>query len=130
MICTLLGDLNVDLLQVDTDIECCDYYDDLLASPGFKPLIMQPTRVMTRSNGTSATLIDNIFVNDIETRSVGGNITTSLSDHFPQFSILDILEGKHKIKEKRYGRSYKNYNNDEFKGELQQINWEVLFFSK
>ena len=76
---------------MDTCSESCDYYD-LLAYHGFKPLIMQPTRIITKPNGTSATLIDNIFVNDIETRSVGGNITTSCSDHFPQFSILDIID--------------------------------------
>ncbi len=92
------------------------------------PLIMQPTRVNTQSNGTSsATLIDNIFLNEIETWSVGGNITTSLSDHFPQFSILDILERHIKSREKHYGRSYKNYNNDEFKRELEKVNWVELF---
>ena len=65
-ICTLLGDYNVDLLQVGTHSDTCDFYD-LLSANGFKPLIMQPTRVTSKT----ATLIDNIFVNDIETRSTG-----------------------------------------------------------
>ena len=108
-----MGDLNVDLLQVGSNSEICEYYE-LFASNGFKPLIMQPTRVITRSNGTSATLIDNVFVNDIETRSTGGNITTSISDHFPQFCILDIFDQEKKTKQKQYGRSFKIFNDDEF----------------
>ena len=121
----LLGDFNVDLLKYDSHTGTRDYYD-ILSANGFRPLIFQPTRVST----TSATLIDNIFINDIETYSNGGNITTSISDHFPQFCLLDIFDNNINQKEVRYGRSYKHFNQNEFDNELRAIDWNQLFFNK
>ena len=97
-----------------------------MASYSFRPLILQPTRVTS----SSATLIDNIFINNLETCSSGGNITTSLSDHFPQFCQLDIFYKTDKSKEVKYGRSYKNFNQNEFENELKLINWTELFIGK
>ena len=97
-----------------------------MSANGFRPLIFQPTRV----SATSATLIDNIFINDIETYSNGGNITTSISDHFPQFCLLDIFDNSINSKEIRYGRNYRNFNQNEFDNELRAINWNQLFFNK
>ena len=87
---------------------------------------MQPTRVTS----VTATLIDNIFVNDIETRSSGGNITSSISDHFSQFCFMDIFNKPKQRKVPRYGRNYRNFNDDEFKNELRKINWNELFRSQ
>ena len=80
-ICALVGDFNIDLLKYDSIGSSCNFYDKV-TSYGFRPLILQPTRVTMRS----ATLIDNIFINDIEANSNGGNITASISDPF--FTIL------------------------------------------
>ena len=113
-----MGDFNIDLLKYDTDNCSSDFYD-LLSSYGYRPLIMQPTRVTSHS----ATLIDNIFVNDLEAQSLGGNITATISDHFPQFSQLNIFDKHNKIKSVKYGRSYKHFNQNEFETELQNINW-------
>ena len=124
-ICTLLGDFNVDLLKSDCDLNTTNFID-LLSSNGFRPLILQPTRV----TGDSATLIDNIFINDIEARSNGGNITSSISDHFPQFCTLNIFEKIHKRNNVRYGRSFKNFNQNEFETELKNIKWGPLFYNK
>ena len=123
--CILLGDFNVDLLKFDTHSETRDYYD-LLSANGFRPLILQPTRLSSKS----ASLIDNIFINDIETYSNGGNITTSISDHFPQFCLLDIFENKYFKKEVKYGRSYKHFNQNEFENELKKINWNRILQGK
>ena len=83
----LMVDFNFDLLKTDSDQNVSTFYD-FLSTFGFCPLILQPTRV----TATSATLIDNIFVNNIETESIGGNITTSISDHFTQFCAIDVLK--------------------------------------
>ena len=66
--------------------------------------------------------IDNIFTNNIETESIGGNLTiTSIWDHFSRFSLIDVF-GKIKIKKPhKYGRSYKNFTNDEFQNEIRNI---------
>ena len=45
--------------------------------------IYKPTLV----HNTSATLIDNIFTNDLEQFFVSGNIVSDLTDRFPQFCI-------------------------------------------
>ena len=129
--CALLGDFNIDLLRVDNDDKTCEFYD-LITAFGFRPLILQPTRVQSTSRSTSATLIDNIFVNDIENFSTGGNITTSISDHFPQFcSISGFYTPSLTLKNSlRYGRSFKNFNNDEFKNELIKLDWENNFRHK
>jgi len=51
---------------------------------GYYPLINKPTRV----KGASATLIDNIFTNDIcKTNTVSGIIVCDISDHYAIFHI-------------------------------------------
>lgn len=121
-VCAIMGDFNIDLLKVDEDDETCQFFD-LMSSNGFRPLILQPTRVTL----SSATLIDNIFINDMQTTSTGGNITTSISDHFPQFCSIDIFEKNKKTKSVKYARSYKHFNQNEFENELKSINWDALF---
>ena len=49
------------------------------------PHILHPTRVTDHS----ATVIDNIFSNNTTFETVIGNIMTHISDHFPQFIILN-----------------------------------------
>ena len=107
--CALLGDFNVDLLKFNDDINTSNFID-LLSSNGFRPLILQPTRVTT----SSTTLIDNIYINDIEANSKGGNVITLISDHFPQFCLVDIFDKPEKVKNIKYGRSLKNFNQNEF----------------
>ena len=50
-----MGDFNVDLLNYTTETNTGDFYD-LLCSHSFRPLILQPTSVTSRTK----TLIDNI----------------------------------------------------------------------
>ena len=126
--CALLGDFNIDLLQTDTHGNSCDFFD-IISAFGFRPLILQPSRVQTTRRGTSATLIDNIYVTDCENLSNGGNITASISDHFPQFCSIpnffvpSISTNKHP----RFGRNFKHFNNREFQEELAKINWDDIF---
>ena len=123
--CILLGDWNANLLDYDNHEATEDFYE-LLSSYSFQPLILQPSRVTARS----ATLIDNIFVNDLAVSSTGGNIVTSISDHYPQFSLLDILKKDKEIPKSYKKRSYKNFNHREFRSELLNINWTKLFENK
>ena len=81
-----MGDFNLDLLKTESDKDILDFYD-FLCSFGFWPLILQPTQV----TASTASLIDNIFINSLGTESKGGNLTTSISDHFSQFCVLDIF---------------------------------------
>ena len=108
-ICTLIGDFNIDLLKID-EHEDTNYFYNILSAHGFRPLILQPTRITS----SSASLIDNIFINDMSIESIGGNITTSISDHFPQFCNFDVKAKKQPNKGPKFGRSYKKISDDEF----------------
>ena len=93
--CILLGDFNIDLIKYETQSSVSVFYDQISAH-GFRPLILQPSRI----SSNSATLIDNIFINDLACCSRGGNLTTSISDHFMQFSQIDLFENNEKHSKK------------------------------
>ena len=124
-LCALLGDFNVDLLKYESHLETSNFYDTL-SSFSYRPLILHPTRVTSKSN----TLIDNIFINNVSCSSVDGNITSSISDHFLQFSQTDIFDKAKTKKQIKYGRSYKNFNQREFQEELYMIVWSDVFDGK
>ena len=123
--CVIMGDFNIDLLQTDND-DLSGIFFDTLSSFGFRPLILQPTRVTSHS----ATLIDNIFTNDMSIISKGGNLTSSISDHFPQFSVFDISTHLKQKDRPKFGRSYKNFHHEEFQEELKRIDWNSSFRNK
>merc|ERR1712224_502536 len=75
----------------------------------------------------SSTLIDNIFINDLTCFSNGGNIVTSISDHYMQFTTLDIFDIHHeKYKDRKSVRNWRIFNKREFKDELSKINWDEI----
>ena len=108
-ICALMGDFNVDLIKYACETNTGDFYN-LLCSYGFRPLILQPTRVTSKT----ATLIDNIFINDMSCHSFGGNLTSSISDHFFQFIQTDIFQISGFKKQCKLARDFKNFNKREF----------------
>ena len=79
----LLGDFNIDLLKLNDKILIKDYLDNFF-SQGFYPLITLPTRVTE----TSATLIDNVFINQSNIHC-SGILVSDLSDHYPYFCSLN-----------------------------------------
>ena len=117
-ICALMGDFNADLIKYATNANTGDFYD-LLCSHAFRPLILQASRVTTKS----ATLIDNIFINDMLCHSFGGNLTSSISDHYLQFSVTDIFQTPKFKKRTKYARDFRNFNKREFGEELANIDW-------
>ena len=78
----LLGDFNLCLQRMET----CHYSHGFLLAlqSSLIPTIDKPTLV----HRTSASLIDNIFVNNPDQVVVSGNLITDVSDHFSQFCIL------------------------------------------
>ena len=79
----LLGDFNINLLNYNDHQPTNDFLDSL-ASNSFIPYILHPTRITSHSK----TLIDNIFSNYISPERISGNITSTISDHLPQFSFV------------------------------------------
>ena len=83
-ICYLLGDYNINILNYSSHVHTAQFVD-MMSSSGFMPLITRPTRV----TATSATLIDNIFTNNLMdiSHSLQGLFITDVSDHFPIFHV-------------------------------------------
>ena len=80
----LLGDINIDFLKTDEHSPTSSFVDTLYSYNVF-PLITKPTRVTK----TSATLIDHILTNnlDSESRHKQGILCTDISDHYAVFHI-------------------------------------------
>ena len=114
-----MGDFNVDLIKYASSNTNTGEFYDLLCSHSFRPLILQATRVTSKS----ATLIDNIFVNDMTCHSFGGNLTSSISDHYLQFSVTDLFQTPKHRKRTKFARDFRNFNKREFGEELANINW-------
>ena len=109
--------INIDLIRYASENNTGAFYE-LLCSYSFRLLIFQSSRVTPKT----ATLIDNICIND-SCRSIGGNVTSSISDYFFQFGIIDILQKSGNKREIKYARDFRNFNKHEFGEELTNFDW-------
>ena len=109
-----MGDFNVDLIKYASETNTGEFHD-LFYSYSFRPLILQHTRVTSRT----ATLIDNLFIKDVSCYSFGGNLASSISDHFFQLVQTDVFETCSFKKKTKFARDFRNFN----KRELNNIDW-------
>ena len=79
----LLGDFKVNLLNYN-DHNLTNEFLDSLASNSFVPYLLQPTWLTSHSK----TLIENVFSNIISPEAIYCNLTSTISDHLPQFMIV------------------------------------------
>ena len=91
----IMGDFNIDLLKCHTSSYSHDFLSSL-QSCYLIPAIDKPTRVCQ----TSATLIDNIFLNNPDQVVSCRNITSDISDHFSQCCIFKCMKETIKVKKK------------------------------
>ena len=89
--CYFLGDYIINILNYESHAQTAQFVD-MTSSNVFLPLISRRSRV----TATSATLVDNIFTNDIGdiNNSVQGLFITDVSDHFPVFHIARQIKEK------------------------------------
>ena len=76
------------------------------------PKITLPTRITEET----ATLIGNILSNNDVLNCIYGDITTSISDHLPQFIVLNSLLGTSTDEDSSqiFYRSFNNFNEESF----------------
>ena len=91
-IIALLGDFNANLMHYDLDRDVSDFLD-LMYSNTLLPQITTPSCITSKS----ATLIDNIFVNEYDPTFLSGNLTISLSDHLTQFLVTVSVKKKNEL---------------------------------
>ena len=85
------------------------------------PVIDKPTRV----HSGSATLIDNILVNQVNGSVLSGNVVSDISDHFSQFCLLPSfdLRSSAQILKNKY-RNFSSFSEEAFINDLQQTEWD------
>lgn len=116
----VVGDFNLDLLGCDHSI---NVFCDIMQSYNLVPSVTKPTRI-TR---TSATVIDNIFSNQIRAIDKSVILISDISDHLPICCI-----GKDRINEQRVrtiasiSRNMAPYCVSQLKHQLALTNWRTV----
>jgi hypothetical protein len=83
--------------------------------------MIKPTRITDHS----ATLRDNIYFNSVDHQTISGNLVCNITDHLPNFLIIDQL--RNNTKNRRYKRNHSNINSDKFIADAQSLRWEEVF---
>ena len=122
--CYLLGDYNLDLLNSESHSTTGEYFD-LLCSYSYMPLINKPTRV----TANTATIIDNIYTNNISNmnESIQGILITDISDHYPIFHVNSNRSDSNNSEMYIMKRKYTTTNKLSFQNSLENIDWQTVF---
>ena len=116
------GDVNIDIIPQDCDnIE----YVTTLACNNYLPYITRPTRITSHS----ATLIDHMFVKMKKTdhNMFSGNIYCSITDHLPNFIVVDIGKAKCTNLPRPKTRIFSEKNMLRFAAMVYDTDWLTLF---
>ena len=92
----LCGDLNINLLNYEKHADTNIFFNNLF-SFGMCPLINKPSRITK----DSATLIDNIFSNNIESNLLSGLLISDITDHLPGFCCSKKTTSNNKVENVR-----------------------------
>lgn len=115
----IAGDFNIDLLKYESHAPTASFVNCLF-SYSFFPLINKPTRITCET----ATLIDNIFTNDVSSRIfVPLLICCDLSDHLPVFVSSSRILSK-EVRSYKWSRTYSEANKAKFLYELGKTDWD------
>ena len=123
--CYLGGDYNIDLFHYSDHAPTQEFVDSLF-SHMFIPLINRPTRITAHS----ATLIDNIFTNNVRCKHFNGIVINDISDHLPVFVYeVDETEIASKNSQTKYltKRDFSERNKSNFRLSLSRVNWNLRF---
>lgn len=119
----ILGDFNINLLNC-ANHPASENFLDMLNSNYWLPYILQPTRV----TDSSATLIDNIFANTFNFNALSWNLVTKISDHFPQFLIIEDLKVNY-ASLNYYKHDYSHFSEEAFVDEVSHLDFSLIYNS-
>ncbi len=123
----ITGDFNINTYESNGPFsEDTQDFQNILLSHYYYPMINKPTRVTKQS----ATLIDNIYTNitSISDSHLSGIIRTSISDHFPIFTILNKqinTGGQHFITR----RNFCDKSKAKFTRNIKNTNWNSIYLN-
>ena len=89
----------------------------------YEPLIIKQTNITYYT----ATLIENIFFNSLDLFTISGNIIYDLSDHLPNFLIINEITMLPDSKDKIYKQDFSNVNEEPVLNDFASIQWQHLF---
>ena len=113
-LCKFTGDLNLNLLNYDTDNSISAFLD-MIFSNSFYPCISKPTHIVPDKRPS---LIDHIFTNCLPNKVKSGICLYPIADgHLPIFSV--IHKKTQRIQRSDTLRDYKKFNESEFKRHLE-----------
>lgn len=101
-----------------------DEFINTMYSMSLYPKISRPSRITSHC----ATLIDNIFTNDIENNTMSGLLINNISDHLTVFTVYNSNHQRNlsEAKLKYIGvRTEETMNT--FKNDLLAQNWETVY---
>uniref|UniRef100_A0A8C7YP82 Reverse transcriptase domain-containing protein n=1 Tax=Oryzias sinensis TaxID=183150 RepID=A0A8C7YP82_9TELE len=88
------------------------------------PKITRPSRITNQC----VTLIDNIFTNDIENKTVNGLLINDISDHLPVFTVYDDNYRNYEFNKSTQFRRVKNEESiHAFKNDLLAQSWDEIY---
>ena len=118
----LLGDFNIDLLKYELS-DSINNFIDTLSSNFLLPNILLPTRIYKTS-----TLIDNIFSNSTSLEETElGNVTSTFSDHLPQFTFLkDFFPKIAVVKSNILKQDWRKFENNKFISDFNRTDWKQI----
>lgn len=118
--CYILGDFNIDMLPASVNSLTIDFLD-LMHANTFIALIDR----VTRFDGHAATLLDQIFTNDLSASYESAVIVADISDHYPVLCVSDIICNKRPAT--RYcTRNFSDVNKARFIDLIRSQNWDVV----
>ncbi len=115
----IMGDFNLDLLKYDYHAATNDFVNNCM-SHSFLPTICHPTRITE----STATLLDNIFTNNLRHRMETAILYTDISDHLPVVMHIDLKLCKNKFSNSHTTRLYSLESIEQFKLALGCTRWD------
>ena len=117
----IMGDFNINI--INEDHQATSDFINLMNSNSLYPVISKPTQVTP----TTATLIDNIFSNNLEFNMNSAILYADLTDHFPIFQITQLKLITNPSPRKKQIRSINSSNMNKFQSKLADTDWSFLY---
>lgn len=115
----ILGDININLFNYNTDNKTSDFLDMLLGS-SYMPMITKATRITDHTS----TLIDHIYTNVPQKISKTGICLADITDHLPIFCTINNTVTTHNTD--KYYRDFSKFNHEMFLHDIEKVDFNTL----
>ena len=122
----IMGDFNLNLLNIDTKEYTANFLQSML-SFSFQPHILQPTRFTTKDKYS---LIDNIFYNTLDHNCISGNLIPHITDHLPNFMIINKSAWTQSKRPKLFKRDYSSFVKEDFIQDIENLHLNRVLCTK